>query len=200
MREMYFSVDVEANGPVPGIYSMLSIGVVALHPDTLAEVGHFYRRLKQLPGAMEDPATMSWWTRFPDQYIEATSEQRDQGEVMRDLERWLQRGVESFLDDDGTPPKPIFVAYPATFDFSFYSYYAHRFVGSAVLGFSGLDMSSLAMGLRGGCYDEQVRRNWPAAWVTEQERNEAAHHALLDARQQANIFRRMMSDRPPRGT
>lgn len=50
-EDMYFSVDVETDGPVPGAHSMLSIGVVALGRD-LRPVGTFYRRLVPLQGAV----------------------------------------------------------------------------------------------------------------------------------------------------
>ena len=197
MSEMYFSVDVESTGPVPGLFSMLSVGVTALHPETLEECGHFYQKLKPLPDARQDPDTMKWWTGFPEMYAEATRDARDPLDVMRELEDWIQNMVNGFGADRENRPKPIFVAYLVAFDFAFYSYYAWRFTGSAKLGFVALDMGSLAMGHNGMPYDGQTKKKWPAEWVQPEDRV-AIHHALLDARQQADIFRRQMKTICPR--
>lgn len=191
MSEMYFSVDVESNGPVPGLFSMLSIGVTALHPETLEEVGHFYQKLKPLPDAFSDDDTMKWWKGFPEMYAEATRDPRDPHDVMRALEDWVGDTVNGFGADRESRPIPLFVAYPVAFDFGHYNYYAWRFTGRSVFGFVGLDMASVAMGHNGRPYDGQTKKNWPAEWIMPEDRV-AIHHALLDARQQAAIFRRMM--------
>jgi hypothetical protein len=188
--EMYFSIDVETDGPVPGLYSMLSIGITALHPETLVEVDSFYATLTPLPGAGEHPDTMQWWKEFPERYAEAIADPKDPLAVMTALESWVAATVDRFALD-GVAPKPLLVAYPIAFDFGFYIYYAHRFAGGARFGFTGLDMASWAMGKRGGAYDDQVKKKWPDEWVTPEDRN-ALHNALLDARQQADIFRRQL--------
>lgn len=64
MNEMYVSTDVETDGPIPGIYSMLSFGsAVYLADKTL--VGTFTASLTTLPGATSDPKTMAWWATQP---------------------------------------------------------------------------------------------------------------------------------------
>lgn len=188
-KEMYFSVDVETDGPVPGLHSMLSIGIEALHPETLEPAGEFYATLEPLPEATQDPATMRWWAGFPTQYAEATHQPALPSTVMRRLDHWVReiidkhRGARQKLE-------PIFVAYPVAFDFMFYAYYAHRFMGGSVFGFSGLDMGSLAMGLIGDEFSAQSKKNWPETWVAPEDRV-AIHNALEDAKQQACIFRKM---------
>lgn len=183
---MYFSVDVESDGPVPGLHSMLSIGISALHPETLEECAHFYQTVKRLGETNQDLDTMKWWSGFPEQYKAATLDPADPLWVMQELDEWV--GAQRKRFDD---PTPIFVAYPASFDFMFYAYYAHRFVGRSAFGFVALDMGSLAMGFNGGAYDDQTKKKWPENWVEPKDRV-ALHHALDDARQQADIFRRMM--------
>jgi hypothetical protein len=197
MSEMYFSVDVESNGPVPGLFSMLSIGITALHPETLEEIGHFYQKLKPLPDAREDPDTMKFWSGFPEMYAEATSNARDPLDVMRELDDWVRSMTSGFGSDRETRPTPLHVAYPVAFDFGHYNYYAWRFAGRSVFGFVGLDMGSLAMGHNGDLYDHQTKKKWPTTWVEPEDRV-AIHHALLDARQQADIFRRQMKTICPR--
>lgn len=195
---MYFSVDVETNGPVPGLFSMLSIGVTALHPETLEEVGHFYQKLRVLPDAREDLDTMKWWSGFPEMYAEATRDPRDPRDVMRELEDWILSMTNGFALDRESRPTPLFVAYPNAFDWPFYVYYAWRFTSAARFGFVSVDMASMAMGYNGGLYDHQTKKRWPENWVKPGDRI-AIHHALLDARQQADIFRRQIrSVRAPR--
>jgi hypothetical protein len=65
MREIYLSTDVETDGPIPGDYSMLSLGSAAYLPDkTLLDT--FEVNLEALPQAKSDPETMEWWSRQPE--------------------------------------------------------------------------------------------------------------------------------------
>ena len=47
-KEIYFSIDVETDGPIPGPNSLLSLGAVALDNQG-NELGTFYRNFKTLP-------------------------------------------------------------------------------------------------------------------------------------------------------
>lgn len=55
--ESYISIDVEADGPIPGDYSMLSFGAVHYDYDGL-EKAFFYANLDLLPNAKQHPNTM----------------------------------------------------------------------------------------------------------------------------------------------
>ncbi len=44
--EDYVSVDIEADGPVPGLHSMLSLGAVAHDSNALTDISHFSGKLK----------------------------------------------------------------------------------------------------------------------------------------------------------
>ena len=56
---LYLSVDIEADGPIPGPYSMLSIGAVAITIDGKI-VGTFSANLAPLPQASQHPETMQF--------------------------------------------------------------------------------------------------------------------------------------------
>jgi len=185
-KEIYFSVDVESDGPVPGLNSMLSIGISALHPVTLEECGLYYATLERLPGATQNADTMKWWEGFPEQYAMATHLPDAPLSVMLDIDEWV-RSLAAKHDC-----KPVFVAYPAAFDFCFFAYYAHRFVGNCCFGFVALDMGSVGMGFNGAPYNDQTKKKWPDNWVRPEDRV-TLHDAIADARQQATIFRRMMA-------
>jgi hypothetical protein len=63
-NEIYVSTDVEVDGPIPGPYSMLSIGSAAYsRSGTLLTT--FGANLAPLPDAKQDPATMAWWAQNP---------------------------------------------------------------------------------------------------------------------------------------
>ncbi len=57
-NQIYVVVDIEADGPVAGLYSMLSIGAVATTKDE--ETSSFYRTILPLEGAAQEPSTMEW--------------------------------------------------------------------------------------------------------------------------------------------
>ena len=57
MNEIYVSVDIEADGPIPGDYSLLALGSAA-YDDCGKLVSTFTANLAPLDGAKQDPDTM----------------------------------------------------------------------------------------------------------------------------------------------
>jgi hypothetical protein len=138
-QEVFVSIDVETDGPAPGVNSMLALGAAAFHPD-----GHmiatWYSTLKPLPGASQDTSTMDWWTTQPEAWAEVCRDQQEPADAMRNFTSWL-----------GTvhSGKLVAVGWPIAFDFAFVNYYCHRFAGGNPLGFAGADIRSYANGLAG---------------------------------------------------
>ncbi len=64
-REIYVSTDIEADGKIPGISSMLSFGSAAYTGDKVL-VSTFSANLEALPDAHPDPETMKWWRKQPE--------------------------------------------------------------------------------------------------------------------------------------
>ena len=64
--EIYVSTDVETDGPIPGVYSMLSIVSAAYLPDSNRPQSTFTANLETLPGAAQHPDTMKWWKTQPE--------------------------------------------------------------------------------------------------------------------------------------
>ena len=58
MDEIYVSTDIETDGPVPGLNSMLSFGSAAYLADKTM-ISTFSANLEFLPGASGDPMTMA---------------------------------------------------------------------------------------------------------------------------------------------
>ncbi|MBI3409570.1 MAG: exonuclease [Planctomycetes bacterium] len=181
MGEIYVSTDIEADGPIPGPYSMLSFASAAFHSDkTLA--GTFEANLTLLPGAESDPKTMEWWRGQPEAWAACRSNPRDPAEVMPEYVRWLR----------SLPGKPVFVAYPAAYDFMFVYWYLIRFAGESPFSHSALDIKTFAMAVLGGEYRESVKRNMPPEWF---DKLPHTHVALDDAKGQGALFCNMLAAR-----
>lgn len=170
-KDIYLSVDVESDGPIPGHNNMLSLGAVAIDIDKKI-YGEFEVNLELDPSAVPDPSTMKWWDTQP----EAWAHHR-QNTV------FPKEGMESYLAFlKGLPSRPIFMGYPACFDFMFHHWYLIRYAGEDPCGFSGLDLKSYAAGKLGVDYRKSTKRNYPKGWF---EKFPHDHTALTDARGQA---------------
>lgn len=173
--EIYVSVDVETDGPIPGPCSMLSIGAAAYDAHG-ALLGTFEANLETLPGASGDPKTLEWWRTQPEAWAACRRELRDPGDAMADLTRFLE----------ALPGSPVFVAYPAGFDFTFVYWYLVRFTGKSPFGHSALDLKTLAMAAMRRPFREAVKRNMPRGWFSPTRRH--THVALDDALEQGELF------------
>ncbi len=181
VAEIYVSTDVETDGPIPGPHSMLSFASAAYRPDK-SLVGTFEANLETLAGAEGDPRTMAWWKTEPEAWAACRRDTRDPAVVMPEYVRWIQ----------SLPGKPVFVAYPAGFDFLFVYWYLIRFVGESPFSHSALDMKSYAMAVLGKEYRESTKRNMPRGWFDPMPHT---HVALDDAKEQGALFCNMLADR-----
>jgi hypothetical protein len=179
-EEIYVSTDVEADGPIPGPSSMLSFGSAAYRADKTL-VGTFTRNLETLPGATADPATEAWWATQPEAWEACRRDLVPPDQAMRDYVSWL----------DELPGAPVFVGYPAAYDFLFVYWYLMRFVGRSPFSHSALDIKTLAMALLGTGYRESAKRRMPARWFDDLPHT---HVALDDAIGQGALFCNMLRE------
>ena len=154
MTEIYVSTDIEADGPIPGPHSMLSFASAALRADKTL-VGTFSANLRRFPGPSREPQTMACWQSSP-------KPGRPAGR--RAGNRPSHAGVRRLAE--GLPGKPVFVAYPAAFDFMFVYWYLIRFAGESPFSHSALDIKTYAMALLGLPYRDAVKRNMPKVGST----------------------------------
>ncbi len=167
-KEIYFSVDIEADGPIPGRYSMLSVGCAACHLDS-GIIDTFLRNLELLSGAIQDEDTMKWWRKHPDAYAETRENPVSPTRAMLDFYNWVH------LVSNKYAGKPVMVAYPAGFDFTFTHWYFMRFALNDPFGFQCIDMKTYAMALLKKPFKETTKKNMPVGWVP---RSELPHNAL----------------------
>jgi DNA polymerase III epsilon subunit-like protein len=172
-REVFISIDVETSGPIPGEFSLLSIG--ACHVDDEAKT--FSCELKPINGNA-DPKALE----VSGLSLEALARTGRPPEVaMAEFASWIQQTT----GDDATP---IFVGFNAPFDWSFINYYFHKFVGANPFGFSALDIKAYYMGATGSSWRE-TRSSAIESDLKPQHRSD--HNALHDALYQAELFRLM---------
>ena len=171
MTEVFISVDVEAAGPIPGEYSLLSVGACDVRDDNTA----FECLIKPINGNFDRKA------------IEVTGMNLDNlgrvglppAEAMEGFRRWIEQTC-------GREGRPVFVGFNASFDWSFVNYYFHKYLGENPFGFAALDIKSFYMGATGCAWDETRSSRIKSRLKPKLE---GTHNALQDARYQAEMFR-----------
>ena len=181
MVEIYLSTDVETDGPIPGLHSMLSLGSAA-YTDKKKLVATYEVNLETLPGAQGDPRTMAWWKRQPVAWASCRSNPQRPETAMNDYFRWLR----------ALPGRPVFVGYHAPFDFMFVYWYLIKFVGESPFSHSALDINSYAMAVLKKPYGDSTKRNMPKRWFDSLPHT---HRALDDAIEQGALFCNMLKER-----
>jgi len=181
MPEIYVSTDVEADGPIPGPHSMLSLASAAYTADKRL-LGTFSVNLETLPGATPNPDTMAWWATQKDAWEACRKDPERPEDALPRYRDWVK----------ALPGRPVFVAYPAGFDFTFVYWYLMRFAGESPFSFSALDVKTYAMALLGVEYRSAVKGKMPKHW---RDPLPHTHVALDDAIEQGALFCNMLADR-----
>lgn len=183
--EIYVSTDVEADGKIPGINSMLSFGSAAYTVDKEL-LGTFYANLQLLPDAVADEDTMNWWKKQPEAWAACRQDLQEPQSAMLKYLDWL-----------GTlPGKPVFVGFPAAYDFMFVYWYLIKFTGQSPFSHSALDIKTYAMCLTGNDYRKSSKANLPKEWFIDLPAH--THNALDDAIEQGALFCNMLRWRKER--
>lgn len=178
-EEIFISVDVETSGPVPGEYSMLTLGACLVDDDAVT----FEMSLKPI-GAGFDPEAMKV-TGLSLKTLER--EGLAPGEAMAGFAEWIARVSEGM-------GRPVMVGFNAPFDWSFVNYYFHSFLGSNPFGFTCVDVKAVYMGATGSTWTDTrssaISRHLEPTLSGD-------HDALHDARYQAELFRLVRALRLP---
>ena len=179
-KETYLSVDVEATGPVPGLFSMIDIGI--------AQVGQidntFSASLLELPNAGWSPGASSFWHRN-DHNRRVLTEIQERAQPVQDVMYELNRWLKQFN-------RPVFVGFPVAFDFAFVHWYWWYVIKQEPpFSHSGLDGKTLAMLLLKSGYREAGKRLLKKA-IPKRSDLPHTHFGLDDAREQAVLFEQIM--------
>lgn len=161
-------VDVEADGPIPGDYSMICFGAVLVEP-SLQE--SFYGRLRPVSEKwIPDALAVSGFTR------EETLAFPEPAGVMQEFAGWIKARTRG--------SSPIFIADNNGFDWQFINWYFHHFTGANPFGFSSTNLGSLYKGLI-----RDTRQNFKHL-----RRTRHTHHPVDDARGNAEALLAMRDE------
>ena len=130
----YVSVDVEADGPCPGLYSMIQVGAVVVEPGLERTFAANIAPISDqwVPEAL----AVSGFTR------EQTWDFLDALTQMRKFYQWCA-GLHGNERPNG---RLLFVSDNAGFDWQFVNWYFHRYLGGNPFGFSPMSLTSLYKG------------------------------------------------------
>jgi hypothetical protein len=127
---MFVMVDIEADGPIPGDYSMVSLGAVIVEP-SLSRT--FYGQLRPVSERyVPEALAVSGHSR------DACMAFPDPTETMHAFAAWLA---------EHAGKRPMFVSDNNGFDWMFVCWYFHHFTGSCPFGHSSSNLGSLYKGL-----------------------------------------------------
>ena len=175
--ECYVSIDIEADGPVPGLHSMLSLGAAVFSSDGgLKET--FSANLEALPEAHEDVRTMRWWASQPAAWEACRAQTQKPEQAMRSFHAWVE--LQARLHG-----LPVMVAFPAAYDAMWVQWYLHRFIGDDPFRRRAIDIKTLAMVAMGTGYRATVKSSLPGHWRATTKHT---HIAVEDAIEQGELF------------
>jgi ribonuclease T len=174
--DCYISVDIEAAGPIPSQYALLSIGACSLsHPRRT-----FYAEL--VPDKNQvDPRSMQIHGL---DLSRLTLEGLPPEDALRRFADWLK---------EITPPgcSPLMVGFNAPFDWMFINDYFIRYLGSNPFGHSAVDIKAVYMGASGKSWAETSGVNLHQFYDAG---SQLSHNALDDAISQAVIFEGILKE------
>ncbi len=172
----YISVDVEAAGPNPGRYSLLSIGACMVHDPRRA----FYVELQPVNKEFTQEAYLVHGLSL--ERLEERGKPPQQ--AMQAFADWVEKEIRE-------GERPILVAFNAPFDWMFVNDYFHRYLGRNPFGHEALDIKALYMGVAkvgwGDIHKKELHKKYLGG-------GELTHNALRDAQDQAEMFRAMLAE------
>jgi len=186
-HDLYISVDVEADGRVPVDGSMVQVGACVaatlrgrvFTPANQGAPTGFKREIQQAEGFDSDPETVRWLgghgvpVNGPDAIPPRLA--------MEHFREWVLR-----VSGDA---RPVFVAYPLSYDWTFVHFYFEHFLGPKLdpFGFSSaLDIKSMYAAKAGVPLSKATKGKMPNHLTAVSRKH--THDALDDAVGQAELF------------
>ncbi|MEU8341375.1 hypothetical protein SAMN05443665_1022118 [Actinomadura meyerae] len=187
-RELYISADVEADGPIPGPYSMLSFGLAACGTydgrdfTPLDPAGStFYAELRPISDDyVPEALAVSGLDRD-----RLAAEGRQPAEAMNAATAFVTRATAA-----ADASSAVLVAYPLGFDWMFLYWYWMRFAsaGSPFGHSRHLDLKTLYAAKADAMVVRSTKRQMPPELLSDRPHT---HNALDDAIEQAELFQNL---------
>ena len=125
----FIVVDVESDGPIPHLYSMVCFGAVIVEPG-LSKT--FYGKTKPVSDQyVQEALAISGFTREQHKTFD------DPLVVMQNFKKWIS---------ENTKGRPIFISDNPAYDWSFINYYFHFYLGENPFGYSARRIGDLYCG------------------------------------------------------
>lgn len=157
-----FVVDVEADGPAPGLFSMVCFGAVKVTKELNQT---FYGQVRPITDDFKpDALAISGFSR--QEHVEFEEPEQ----VMRRFFDWVIATNSS--------GRPVFFSDNPAFDWQFINYYFHRFLGENPFGYSARRIGDLYCGMQQNAY-----AGWKHLRVTTHD-----HHPVNDAKGNAEAL------------
>lgn len=181
-RDVYFSADVETDGPIPGPFSMLSFALVYAgtfdgirfsRPETYETF--FYRELKPIS------------EQFQAEALAVNGLDRDN--LLRDGQtaEHAMNDASEWIKDIAGHGQPVLVAYPLSFDWAWLYWYFVNFAKSgSPFRYSQCFDIKTAFAVKANLPINRAGRNQLFSNLTSPRVH--THHAIDDAAEQAEIF------------
>ncbi|WP_025772139.1 3'-5' exonuclease [Thioalkalivibrio sp. HK1] len=171
--EIYISVDIEASGPFPPEYSMLSIGACVVGDIDVS----FYQELKPIG------------ERFLAKAIDIVGKPMKHFADCGQEPKMVMERFDEWIKSISHKKTPIFAGFNAAFDWAFVNWYFHTYLNKNPFGIAPIDTKSLFMGLTGGNWKDTRSSRIPDRFKGPLKQT---HHALDDAKAQAQMFERII--------
>ena len=173
LKDIYISVDIESSGPIPGAYSLLSIGACVVGNSG----EEFYVEIQPVNEAYVPEAIEVAGKSMKEFALSGHPPES----AMSSFRDWL-----GMISSEGSA---VFVGFNAAFDWSFINWYFHTYVGENPFGIGGIDIKSFYMGMSGCSWEDTRSSHIPAKF---KGRSPHTHNALDDAKEQAEMFQLML--------
>ena len=178
--EVYVSVDIEAAGPTPRAYSMLSIGACLVDRP---EEGFYVELKPESVDVVESALAVSGLS-----MDELAAHGTDPAEAMQSFADWLTSVVPA-------DSRVVFTAFNAPFDWMFVDDYFQRYLGRNPFGHTALDIKAYSMGMLDSTWGATSLKVLSPKYLTGRP---LAHNALADAQDQAELFRALRKENADR--
>lgn len=181
----YMCIDIEASGPVPGLFNMVSLGIVPVRQGSdgkwFVDSIELYQEYQPIfPGW--DPGAEKIF-QIPRSHLEKEGlEIKPAMEALRD---WAK--------GNSKKTRCVFVGHNAPFDWSFVAYYFAYCGMDNPFGYNALDTKALAMGKLDLGWLETSKENLQKKLALREQDDKLVHNAVYDARYQAEILAALLN-------
>lgn len=174
--EFFIVIDIEASGPSPDLYAMLSLGAA-----TLTEPAQTFYREFQPDSELVNKESLEISNLSMQELAENAHPPK---QALQQFSQWIQTVTPS-------GKIPIFTAFNAPFDWMFVNTYFHRYLGYNPFGHKALDIKALFMG-----YHQVPFLNTSHYEICEHYNLHTllTHHALEDAIQEAELLKLLLQE------